>query len=307
MSMQKLLLVMSLLGANTALNLNPAVFEKNVTDYVNRELSGGNSGIAIPFVDRSVRQSFLALDDAGRAAVVRELGAAAKAIVMSPAFDSAYKAMLKSQYKAVDHGVKVAPATITTTQPDDMEKQMQNQMRAQFRKMALDMQKQVDTYNAEAIQMMVESFVSQLEVVPPNNAAERAMQAKAKTLYAEAGKLAGSNLPEARNKFKAALLSGFYVDPSNAAGAEADQLKIDQQTEYNKRALRPQLKAKLGEFVTLAKTVDFKAATQDRNGRKVFVNPTYERKSSFWKLLYRAGAGATGAAVQVAQAWMAEL
>lgn len=53
--------------------------------------------------------------------------------------------------------------------------------------------------------------------------------------------------------------------------------------------------------------VDFNAVTEMRNGKRVFVNPQYERKDMYWKLAYRMGAGAIETARKDIQAWLNDL
>jgi hypothetical protein len=88
---------------------------------------------------------------------------------------------------------------------------------------------------------------------------------------------------------------------------QADQKLQEEQRSYNEHQLKVELKKRLQAFVTLARTVDFAAQTQERARRTVFVNPVYERKPSSWKMLYRLGKEPTLAAVASAEAWLKEL
>lgn len=64
---------------------------------------------------------------------------------------------------------------------------------------------------------------------------------------------------------------------------------------------------RLKMFLEVSADVDFSAKLEPRNGRMQFVDAAYEARSSDWKLCYRAGPGAVGAARQAAAAWLTEL
>jgi hypothetical protein len=54
--------------------------------------------------------------------------------------------------------------------------------------------------------------------------------------------------------------------------------------------------------------IDYAAELKDGyKGKKVFVNPTYERKPAEWKLAFRAGKAATDAIRAAAVQWLKEL
>jgi hypothetical protein len=99
------------------------------------------------------------------------------------------------------------------------------------------------------------------------------------------------------------------IEAASAGGAktQADQKLQQEQRSYNEHQLKVELKKRLQAFVTLARTVDFAAQTQERARRMVFVNPAYEHKSDSWKILYRLGKEPTLAAVAAAEAWLKEL
>jgi hypothetical protein len=80
-----------------------------------------------------------------------------------------------------------------------------------------------------------------------------------------------------------------------------------EQLNYDQHRLKPTLKKKLTDFVTLARTVDFAAQTQIKAGKIVFVNPAYEQKPRPWKQLFRLGKEPVMAAVAAAEAWSREL
>ena len=295
------------------LKLTREKFDSNISYYATQEFTRLQPGIALPTIGSTARPIFLAMSDAGRASVVKELGLAAKSFLMSPAFETAYNASLKSQHNAVDHGLKVTDtsaeleASAKSGNAQGLEAKAQAMMREQYRKVALDQVKQASSLDASMLQMMASSMKDIMESIPPANAAEKTQHAQARTLLAEAVKLAPSNIAAAREKYKAGSLLAVYLDGNNGGGAQVDQAKKEQQLNYNKRAFRPNLKLKLLAFAVEAKTVDFKAATHARGSNTIFANPAYEKKSPLWKLLYRLGPTGTSSAIGIAQSWAAEL
>jgi hypothetical protein len=71
---------------------------------------------------------------------------------------------------------------------------------------------------------------------------------------------------------------------------------------------RPLLKQRLQEILSITADVDYTAELKEGNkGKKVFVNPDYEKKPAEWKLAFRAGKDATDAVRAAAQQWLKEL
>jgi hypothetical protein len=67
------------------------------------------------------------------------------------------------------------------------------------------------------------------------------------------------------------------------------------------------LKKYLQKYLEIANTVDFGAALTEKNGKKYFVKPEYERKQPDWKMLYRAGKEVYEVAKPFAEQWLKEL
>ena len=68
------------------------------------------------------------------------------------------------------------------------------------------------------------------------------------------------------------------------------------------------LKNMLKQYITLTATVDFNAQlTTNQYGKKVFVSPDYQGKSSDWKMCFRAGKEVNEFAKAFAQQWLTEL
>ena len=91
---------------------------------------------------------------------------------------------------------------------------------------------------------------------------------------------------------------------------EEDKSNKERLAEYDKKypANPNQLIARrLQEFLDLSKDVDFNAQLKPSYGKMRFVNPTYESKSTNWKLCFRAGKPAVDAGRTFAAAWLKEL
>jgi len=64
---------------------------------------------------------------------------------------------------------------------------------------------------------------------------------------------------------------------------------------------------RLREFLQTCGDVDFAAKTTMKNGKMVFDREEYQSKSSQWKMCYRAGPEATGAALTAVRVWLKDL
>jgi hypothetical protein len=67
------------------------------------------------------------------------------------------------------------------------------------------------------------------------------------------------------------------------------------------------IKLRLQQFLDATKDIDFNAQLTERNKIKYFVKPEYERKSSWWKLAFRAGKDAVETARSFAEEWKNEI
>jgi F0F1-type ATP synthase membrane subunit b/b' len=70
---------------------------------------------------------------------------------------------------------------------------------------------------------------------------------------------------------------------------------------------RQLVKRRLQKFIDLAGTVDFTAELKEVNGKKKFVNPSYESKPYDWKQIFRAGKEVIEPAVAFAGQWVKEM
>lgn len=296
------------------LQLTQETFERSIRNYVFNHCDRTDGVLNTTGMGAAAWKVFSAMDDGARAAVVKELGTAAKAFVMSPAFSTAYDEYLKNARNAVNHGIAVQDAAkemesaLKSQNPEAMEASMNKMMRDTYRKQVMERLPSINTFTKDTIGFMAEADQGMMDSSMPATAAEKANVAKGKAMLNDAKKLAATDLEKAKATYKAALMlvAGLGSEAQAAAGV-ADEKKADQQRNYNRLALKPMLKRQLQGFVAVAKTVDFKAVTTDKGGKKVFVNAAYERRSEFWKMLYRLGPGGTNAAVAVAQGWIAEL
>ena len=281
------------------LKLNRETFERLVTGYVNENITRDH--LVEPGAGKGVKDALLAMNDSARAAVVRELGLAAKAFVMSPAFQASYDAYIKNAYRAVNHGI-AAPSGQAA------QKGGQNFMRDSFRQSVTQRLPSIANFDKSTIEMMAGVDEGMVDMSNPQTPAEKAGVAKAKTMLAEAKKLAATDIAKARETYKAALMTAAGLkDEAEAKSSAEEDKRREEQRNYNDLLLRPRLKKRLAEFAALVKTVDFNAATTVKNNKIVFVNPAYERRDSLWKKLFRLGPGGANAAAQVAQQWAAEL
>jgi hypothetical protein len=67
------------------------------------------------------------------------------------------------------------------------------------------------------------------------------------------------------------------------------------------------VKKRLGEFLNATKEIDFAAELTEKNGKKIFVNPDYERKDNRWKMAFRAGKEVVEPARDFVQKWVGEI
>lgn len=70
---------------------------------------------------------------------------------------------------------------------------------------------------------------------------------------------------------------------------------------------KPMIKNWLKSFLDRSSDIDFNAQLKDVKGKKVFVNPEYEKKDYQWKLFFRAGKETIDAGRKFSQSWLKEL
>jgi hypothetical protein len=269
--------------------------------------SYGDTRLTLPWFSQQTRHAAKGLSEPNRAAAMREIGAAVKALVMSKTFMDSHVAYIKQQYKAVDHGIKVQT-------PEEKFKAMTAGGEAAIdeatKQAATQMAQMLLMLPAAQLVPMFESDLSDWERQTKSRNAKT--QAKGQTLYARAKALQPliKSDPERFKKGYAVLKSMDMGGPDNEAALQAGGNKAQQeeeQTSWNKHNLRAVLKPKLNFLVAEAETVDFAAQTVRQGDKLKFVNPAYEKKSDIWKACYRAGRAPTSAVLEIARGWLKEL
>jgi hypothetical protein len=67
------------------------------------------------------------------------------------------------------------------------------------------------------------------------------------------------------------------------------------------------IKMRLQQFLSETADIDFAAELTAKSGKKIFVNPVYERKSNRWKMAYRTGNEVVATARAFVTQWIAEI
>lgn len=159
------------------------------------------------------------------------------------------------QYKAMKESRKPQPAKIQT--PDEMRRDMIEQYKKSIAETEASLKKADASMKPVFEKLLVDAGKQLKEVQDPNN--------KMIASYAK-------NYPD--------MLK--MIDLQH-------QSKIEQwEKEFPDNHLLF-VKERLEMFMKETKNIDFDAALQVKNGKKYFVNNEYERKSSYWKMAFRAG------------------
>jgi hypothetical protein len=294
-------LTLSLCGAALAWQFDPSTLGLTPKDLEARAAGGlrDNSGeVQVPWLSAQGKTAAKALSEADRAEAVRVIGAALKSIVSSPAFQKAHDESIKSGRRAVNHGIKVQPPGAANMA--DMQKQMMAQTVLQLRGNPITSLKAMH-------QDSLKSWTRQAETATQPQRKAKYQKLAARAL--EIQPLAESNPDE----FKKAFTVLFSIDNDGPDTEEAIVTlasrgkQEEEQRSYDQYNWKTVLTKKLQSLVKEAATVDFAAQTTQVAGRTKFVNPAYERKSSLWKAMFRAGKAPTLAAAEFSKAWLKEL
>ena len=246
-------------------------------------------------VGRADVEKFKALSPEARAAVVTEALGAAKALVSTPAFAKAHEQYLASELRAVNHGGPMK-TDIAKKIEADPEAGMKDMLAVAAVQMGEALRKQT---NMTALKMMLDMDLrdgdAKLKKMAPLLASNPDEFRKEYSLW----KSAQMGGPSTEAAYQAALKQGAVMN------SQHDQER--QQRAWDENNLKAVLRKRLDQFISTASTVDFAAQTRQDGRMLRFVNPTYERKPSDWKLLYRAGQAPVQAALQFARAWRKEL
>lgn len=266
-------------------------------------------GLTVPLLGQKQLAAAKALSEPLQVALMKELAAAAKTIVMAPAFLAAHEAYIAKEFKAVNHGLKVRDmeqiANSGQATADDLKVAVQRQMAAVYVNMAM-------TTKIQDLKAMFDVALAgwvKDAARPKPSATDKVKYAKL-VAGGEAIKDLSATEPDKFRRGYAVLLSIAADGPDTEAalfGAEALGKKEDEQLAWDKHNLRGAVKRVLAQAVAEAPTVDFAAKTEPKSGVLVFVNPAYEKKSLTWKAMYRAGKAPAAAGVEFARAWLKEL
>jgi hypothetical protein len=107
------------------------------------------------------------------------------------------------------------------------------------------------------------------------------------------------------NKYFAAYKKNYPQSVKNFKESH-DRSIADWNTKYPQNQLLF-VKKRLQEFLNATNGIDFSAELTEKNGKKVFVNPEYERKDGRWKMAFRAGKEVVEPARDFVQKWMDEI
>jgi hypothetical protein len=253
-----------------------------------------------------VRKRLQAMNGPERAKVVTQLAQAAKAFVSTPAFAKAYDGWIATSRHAVDHGIKAqsdqekAAAMSRPGAINDMVTQAAADVAKNFAKMPPETLKQIAPSDLKRLTANPRT-PEQQKIAAKANAIAPLLQSNPTEFAKQYGILKSMEMggPD--------TLEGIEAAGAGAARAQADSKMQEEQRAYDEHKLKVELKRRLQNFVTLARTVDFAAQTQAKGGRQVFVNPAHENKPANWKMLFRLGKEPTLAAVAAADAWLKEL
>lgn len=259
----------------------------------------------LPAIHPAAVAAAYALGNAAQVALVETVGAAVKTLVMSPAFLAEHDAQIKSEYKAVDHGLKGVVGMEAAMKKNDF-KAVEA---IQARMVAALLVDRVQFMSAEQLKM--ESGMQLAEWKKNGVDPKRSDHAKLQKMLATMQPLEA--LSPTDEKFKRGYLVALSIDHDGSANADTIYAMAQRATQENEQAaydehnLKGQLKQQLTTFVTVASKVNFKASTVEKNKRTLFVNPADEQQGALWKACFRAGEGPTAAALKLARAWLAEL
>jgi hypothetical protein len=249
---------------------------------------------------KEIKQRWLGRSAAERAQAIRDLALHAKRYVQTPAFEKLYIGWIKEHYSAVNHGIKIDPNAAAK----------EEDVNAVMSAAATEMATAMGELPAEAISLLLNTDIESLKESTEDK--DKRLLAR----YRRVESLVKTNLGEARKQYgiaKAMQLTGqtdeAQLQATLAAGAKtgADAKKVEEQRAWDEHNLKAELRRRLTEFIALAESVDFAAATQRNAGKMRFTNSELEQKPHHWKVLYRLGKEPTLAAVGVAKQWLREL
>jgi hypothetical protein len=129
-----------------------------------------------------------------------------------------------------------------------------------------------------------------------------------KPMFEDGLKAAKQNLKDAEdpeNKYIKAYAKNYEVLQKSIEQSNESMLK-DWEARYPSNHLLF-VKIRLQQFLDETGDIDFNAGLTEKNGKKFFANPIYERKSNRWKMAFRAGKEVIEPARAFVQQWINEI
>ncbi|MDP2318449.1 MAG: hypothetical protein Q8O42_03805 [Acidobacteriota bacterium] len=259
----------------------------------------------LPYIPTAAVAAAYALSDAAQVTLVETVGSALKALVTSATFLGEHNQFIKSEYNAVDHGLKGVVGVEAAMRKNDL-KAIEA---IQSREVVANLVDQVQSWPADMRKTYFSSELANWKKYAADP--KRRDQAKYQKLVALAQPLetmAAGDEQWARSF--AVILSIDNGGPDTEAAVFAMHQRVKQEREqlaYDEHNMPGRLKRELTTFVAVASKVNFSAPTVEKGGKTVFVNAADERQGALWKACFRAGEAPTAAAVKLARAWLAEL
>lgn len=247
------------------------------------------------FVEQSIRETCKRIPPEMRAAAVNTLGSLIREYLETNDFKERYEAWLKQNY------------SMANTDIDDNEKEQ----------IKLGCEQEVSNYTPEILTTMVDmakNMESSLQSMEEGMAKSGDLQPEVQMQLATMRKrvaLAKEIDPLIGKDFDKAMKA--YVDgESKIRIEEAEESKkkmaLDMAKMYEERKDPNKVIAKqLYTFIKSTDDIDYKAATEEKNGTVYFKNKEYESKPGAWKMGYRMGKEATDAARDFANKWLKDL
>jgi hypothetical protein len=260
-----------------------------------------------PSLPRAVVQVYQALPEAEKTAAVRELIAAARPIVLSPAFLASKDEQIQRVYGGVNHGLRVISGE-EMTQLVSSGKMTHDQYMKQSKLRAAG-NNAMDAYRFElrSIRSSLEGDIRSAEYMANHMQPMPGMPDQKKVL--ELARAAAA-IPDSN---ETAFRRAYAALKSIQAGGPTDDATVDklvkeaQQEVYDQHCAKTLLRRGLEGFLKNAAAVNFAASTTQKGNRTVFTDSRMENANSQVKFLYRLGRGPTAAAVEAAKAILKEL
>ena len=201
-----------------------------------------------------------------RAAIVKDLASYAKEYVKSEAFKKKYLEV-KEQNKPAEQQKLLTPEELKTQTIDNAKKFVETSEELVKKATTADMKKIYEKNLEDAKQNLKAAQ-------DPNNEQYKSYAEGYPTLVQYSKQARESSLKEWNEKYPDNVL--LYIKPQ------------------------------LEDFLESTKDIDYSAQLTEKNGKKYFVNPAYEKKNGNWKKGFRAGKETTETARAFVQQWLSE-